>query len=129
MMDTFGPQGTYFDAGSSLFAIIFFIIFGIIIFNVVKGVNQWHENEQSPRLSVPVTITTKRTNVDNHMHHGNMHTHTTSSTTYFVTVTFASGDRSEFHITGEQYGLLAEGDTGILTFQGSRFLDFKRNNL
>jgi hypothetical protein len=32
----------------------------------------------------------------------------------------------EFHISGKEYGLLSEDDTGILTFQGTRYLDFER---
>ena len=38
-----------------------------------------------------------------------------------------SGDRTEFNIYGEEYGLLAEGDCGKLTFQGTRYLSFERN--
>lgn len=52
--------------------------------------------------------------------------HTTSSTTYYVTFQFESGDRTEFSINGSQYGILAEGDTGMLTFQGTRYLEFER---
>ena len=37
------------------------------------------------------------------------------------------GDRMEFHITGVQYGKLREGDTGTLSFQGTRFLSFDRH--
>ena len=37
-----------------------------------------------------------------------------------------SGDRMEFSVYGEEYGMLAEGDEGKLTFQGSRYLGFER---
>ena len=33
----------------------------------------------------------------------------------------------EFHITGLQYGKFREGDTGTLSFQGTRFLSFDRH--
>ncbi|MEF2691806.1 MAG: DUF2500 domain-containing protein, partial [Eubacteriales bacterium] len=52
--------------------------------------------------------------------------HTTSSTTYYVTFQVESGDRMEFHVSGLEYGMLAEGDTGRLTFQGTRYLSFER---
>jgi hypothetical protein len=32
----------------------------------------------------------------------------------------------EFSVYGEEYGMLAEGDEGKLTFQGSRYLGFER---
>ena len=38
-----------------------------------------------------------------------------------------SGDRMELSVTGQEFGLIAEGDTGKLTFQGTRFLGFERN--
>ena len=37
-----------------------------------------------------------------------------------------SGDRMEFQVSGIEYGMLAEGDTGELTFQGTRYLAFER---
>ena len=32
----------------------------------------------------------------------------------------------ELSMTGNEYGLLAEGDTGKLSFQGTRYLGFER---
>jgi hypothetical protein len=49
-----------------------------------------------------------------------------SSTSYFATFEFASGDRKEFSLSASQYGLLADHDTGQLTFQGTRFKHFNR---
>ena len=34
--------------------------------------------------------------------------------------------RMEFKVTGNQYGMLVEGDLEKLKFQGTRFLDFTR---
>jgi hypothetical protein len=33
----------------------------------------------------------------------------------------------EFAVSGNQYGMIAEGDFGRLTFQGTRFLSFERS--
>ena len=38
-----------------------------------------------------------------------------------------SGDRMELRVSGREYGLLAEGDRGQLTFQGTRYLSFVRS--
>lgn len=35
-----------------------------------------------------------------------------------------SGDLIEFVVHGREYGMLAEGDCGELTFQGTRYIDF-----
>lgn len=32
----------------------------------------------------------------------------------------------ELRVPGDAYGLLVEGDTGILSFQGTRYLGFER---
>jgi hypothetical protein len=45
---------------------------------------------------------------------------------FMVTFEFESGDRSEFHVSGKEYGLLSEYDSGMFSFQGTRYLEFKR---
>ena len=106
-------------------SLIFLVVIGMLIFTAAKGINQWNKNNHSPRLTVPATVVAKRTNVSSHHHHNNMH-HTTHSTTYYVTFQVQSGDRMELHVTGQEYGLLVEGDQGHLTFQGTRYLGFER---
>ena len=49
-----------------------------------------------------------------------------TSTTYYATFEVESGDRIEFLINGWEYGQLAEGDMGKLSFQGTRYLGFVR---
>ena len=57
-------------------------------------------------------------------YHHDHHTH--HSTSYYVTFQVDSGDRMELHMTGQEYGMLVEGDKGYLTFQGTRYLGFER---
>ena len=52
------------------------------------------------------------------------HTHT--ATSYYATFQVESGDRIEFLVSDMEYGMLAEGDRGMLTFQGTRYLNFRR---
>ena len=115
-----------------MFPIVFIVVFGIIIVSAVQGIGTWHKNNNSPRLTVPTVIVAKRESVTQHQHpnagdasgaHG---FHTTTSTAYYVTFEFESGDRMEFHVSGSEYGMLAEGDAGRLTFQGTRYLSFER---
>ena len=116
-----------FHLFSALFTLVFVLVTGVFIFVIVKGVSQWNKNNHSPRLTVPATVVAKRTSVSHH-HHSNtgMH-HTTHSTDYYVTFQVDSGDRMELHVAGHEFGMLIEGDRGMLTFQGTRYLGFERN--
>ena len=108
----------------------FFLVFGLIIFALIRGGAQWSKNNNSPVLTVSARIVAKRAAVSNHTHHhgGGMSMHGAySSTAYYVTFEVESRDRMELRVPDREYGLLAEGDTGRLTFQGTRFKGFERD--
>ena len=118
-----------FDIIPVIVIIGFIFVFGTIIFNAISGTKQWKRNNDSPTLTVNAKIVTKRMSVDSHLHHNsttNAH-HTSSSSAYFVTFEVESGDRMEFRISAQEYGMLVENDVGSLTFQGTRHLDFVRS--
>ncbi len=106
-----------------IFFLMFFLVFGVFLFNIIRGITEWGKNNASPRLIVDATIVTKRDHRTRH-HHGNGHSHTSS--TYYVTFEVESGDRMELRVDGTEYGMLAEGDRGRLSFQGTRYLSFER---
>lgn len=113
-----------------VFPIMFLLVIGALAVNIFEAVSTWNENNNSPRLTVYAKVVSKRTNTTHH-NHGNggdisgMHGYTTTSdTTYYVTFQVNSGDRMEFNIAGKEYGMLAYGDVGNLSFQGSRYLSF-----
>ena len=117
--------GMEFQLFNVMFFLIFFLILGMFLFMIVKGLSTWNKNNQSPRLTVDATVVAKRTDVTHH--HGNdMATH---STWYYATFQVESGDRMEFAVDGMEYGMLAEGDMGKLSFQGTRYLSFERERL
>ena len=116
-----------FNTFGIMFTIVFVLVIGMFIVIAVKGIGQWNKNNHSPRLTVPATVVAKRTNVSHHRHGGvNDHHHHHTSTSYYVTFQVESGDRMELHVAGTEYGLLIEGDSGNLTFQGTRYLGFDR---
>ena len=123
------PFGFGFNLFGILFSLMFLLVFGIFLVTIINGLKQWNKNNHSPRLTVPATVVSKRTNISHHHHHdhgaGHMG-HTSTSTSYYVTFQVESGDRMELHMTGQEYGLLVEGDRGRLTFQGTRYLGFER---
>lgn len=87
----------------TVFFLIFALVIGGLILVLISGIRQWHKNNGSPRLTVNAAVVSRRTRISG-----------------------GSGDRMEFSVSGQEYGLLAEGDTGQLTFQGTRFLGFER---
>lgn len=109
-----------------LFPVMFLLVFGIIIVNLIKGIGEWSNNNKQPVLNVDATVVTKRSNTSRHHHNHNNHMHTSTSTTYYVTFQVASGDRMEFRVSAKEYGMLVEGDRGNLVFQGTRYHAFDR---
>lgn len=124
MTNGFGMGGSVFMA---LFILVFLAILGTFLAMLLRGISQWSRDNRAPRLTVGALVTAKRTNVSHHRHSGAGGVgHTTRSTTYYATFEVESGDRMELQLSGQDYGLLAEGDRGYLTFQGSRYLGFER---
>lgn len=125
--------GFFFGSGmESAFSLVLLIVIGLLVFTGVKGIIQWNNNNHCPRLTVPAVVTAKRTCVDHRQianagdatgAHG---FHTTITTSYYVTFQVESGDRMEFLVKGSEYGALAEGDHGKLSFQGTRFQGFSK---
>lgn len=109
---------------SLLFSLAFFLILALIILQAVRGLLQWGRNNASPRLTVEATVVAKR---EQHGHTHNAATNVADAyTRYFATFEVESGDRMELAVPARQIGMLAEGDRGRLTFQGTRFLGFER---
>ena len=124
MIGSFG-MGGFQSVFSVLFALGFLVFLGIFLAVSIRSLGQWNKNNRSPRLTVGALVTAKRTNVSRHSGAGGAG-HTASPTTYYATFEVESGDRMELQLSGQDYGLLAEGDRGYLTFQGSRYLGFER---
>lgn len=121
------PFGGGFNIMFSLFPIFFFLIFGLIIFSVIKSISVNMHNKKQPIIPVEAKIVTKRYDVSHHRHHhaDNMHHHS-SSTSYYVTFEMTNGERMELKVPSSEFGMMVEGDTGTLQFQGTRFISFER---
>ncbi|MBR6708549.1 MAG: DUF2500 domain-containing protein [Clostridia bacterium] len=107
-----------------IFIGIFFVVWLVMFVGIIsRNIAEWGKNNASPRLSVDARVVTKRSSMHVH-HHGNHNSHSHS---YYVTFEVQSGDRMELRMTGREYGMLAEGDFGVLSFQGTRYLGFERS--
>ena len=105
---------------SIFITVIFFFVIGSFIFIAIKGISTWSKNNQSPVLTVPAQVVAKRTKTSGGS--GN----SSASTWYYVTFEVQSGDRMELGVSGGEFGMLAEEDLGMLTFQGTRYKGFER---
>ena len=115
---------TEFSIFSILFKLIFILMVGMVIAKFIEYCLQWNQNRQSPKLTVFATVVSKRTSViylsetDHHY----------TSRRYFVTFEVASGDQMEFCVSSHEYKMLNEEDQGLLSFQGTGYLDFEREH-
>ena len=123
-MDSFFFQGGF----SLVFAAAFTAVAALVVVTAVRGIVQTHRNNRSPRLTVPATVTAKRTQVTHRRRagaaDGSMGMDIT--TRDYATFEVESGDRMELAVPAGDFALLAEGDKGRLSFQGTRFLGFER---
>jgi hypothetical protein len=110
-----------FGFASIFITVIFVIVIGSFIFMAIKGITTWSKNNQSPVLNVPAKVVAKRTKTSGGS--GN----SSANTRYYVTFQVQSGDRIELGVNGSEFGMLAEEDLGLLTFQGTRYKGFERN--
>lgn len=117
-----------FNAVPFFIQIVFIIVFGVIIFRVVRGIAEWMSNNQQPVETIKAKVISKRENVRRRSSGaGNRGMGMSrTQTTYFVTFELENDDRKEFKVKGNEYGMLAEGDVGHLTFQGTRYHGFER---
>lgn len=105
--------------------LIFLTTTAIIIYGIVTAVSQRRRDRRSPRLNVAATVVAKRTHTSVQHRAGDGFS-AMRTTHYYATFEFDSRDRMELSVPYDQYGYLAEGDRGILQFQGSQFIGFVR---
>lgn len=108
------------------FFLFFILVFGMIVYTIIQNISEWDRNNKSPKLSVEAKIVDKRSKTTHHHHNNGGHHHTTRSTCHYITFEFQNGERTELRVPSDEYGLLVAGDVGTLSFQGTRYLGFKR---
>lgn len=104
---------------SLVFPVFFLVVFGMLVFAIIRSVKEWNHNNHSPRLTVEAKVVGRR-------QHRSGGRDTGTHTSYYVTFEVESGDRMELHVPHDQFGYIIEGDEGKLSFQGTRFLSFER---
>lgn len=110
-----------------IFPIIFCVtLLGIllpIIFVFIRNVSEWFSNNNLPIEEIDAKVISKRQTF-NRITQDIMHFHT--RTDHYITFEFKNGQRKEFYVSGDIYGLVKEQDFGKLEFQGTKYIDFER---
>lgn len=110
-----------FTLASLFIFMVAVLVIGVFAVTIFKGIAQWQSNNAQPVRTVPALVVTKRQHVSGSGHDSS------TSTWYYVTFdTVADGLRQEFSVRSVDYSGLAEGDTGDLTYQGTRYKGFLR---
>ncbi len=121
-----------FGGGMSPLMIALIAIFALLLVGTIgRALFIWIRNNNSPRQTVNARVVTKRMKVSGH---GGTVVGTNTAmnrmgsstyTRYFVTFELEDGSRLELGMKDAAYGMLAEGDQGVLTYQGTRYLGFE----
>lgn len=127
MFDMFDVMDSVFPI---LFGLVFCLVMGMFIYAIVHNVKEKRADDVAPVLTVEALVKTKRMDTYHTSPTYDGDGHRTSSgsyhTSYYATFEVESGDRLELQVSDYEYGQLAEGDRGKLTFQRKRFLQFER---
>ncbi|SMF86045.1 Protein of unknown function [Paenibacillus uliginis N3/975] len=100
--------------------IVVVVVVVIVLAKGVQGLITWSSNNAAEMLNKPSEIVTKRTQVWGGSGDSR------ASTSYYITFEFEDHSRQEFEVKAKKFGMLVEGDIGILTYQGTRFIDYAR---
>ena len=104
-----------------VFAGIFIFVFAMVFKSVSNSITERRYNDSQPILTKAVKIKGKRTELSGGGDHP-------VSTSYYTTFEFNEDKkRLELEVSDEDYGLMAEGDSGKLIFQGRRYQQFQRS--
>lgn len=113
----FGPFGPFGGINPLLIPLFLFLGF-VLLFVVIPALVRQARISASPVQTRRARVIAKRMQVWGHQR---------TRTNYYVAFELEGGGREEFATSGEQYGILVEGDEGSLTTQGPLLHDFQRN--
>lgn len=112
--------------GIIVIAILFFLVSVLVsVINTVRVLKQQANNNNMPKETMNVRVVGKR--LERHRSISRSYGFRTH-TTYYVTFLTENSTRMELVVLGEEYEWLQEGDSGILSCQGTRYLGFSKKN-
>jgi hypothetical protein len=128
------PQGgspsfpSPFEDAPPIFSIVFSIILVTVFGVIAMAVFGFVQNAKQPVITREAQVLTKRQQVQSSSNRVDDFGRVNTSTFYYITFAFPNGDREEFSVNGRDWGLLIEGDRGMLHSQGTWFKGFDRQH-
>lgn len=98
------------------------ILLLMLVAKLTGRVNVEEKQGRKPVYNIQATVKGKRTLIE-----ADPENPSVPKTRYFLTFHKRDGNRVEMEVPGEDYGLAAEGDEGVLVYEkGDEFIVFKR---
>ena len=117
----FNPFDNFmFSVFPIIFGIVFIGVICIFIFVIGSSIKQYASNKSKPVETLPAKVIAKRP------HTWGGTGNTSAHTSYYVTFELENGERLELPVNDNFYGMNVEGDTGMLTHQGTQMISFER---
>jgi len=110
-----------FNAVPIMVMVIFAIVIGAFVIIIVRNISENIRNSKMDEITIAARIIAKR------IHVWGGHGDSSAHTSYYVTFEDENGERIEFSVSSKFYSMHTEGDTGMLTHQGTRFIHFERD--
>jgi hypothetical protein len=102
-----------------IFTVVFVAVAVVIVIAVVRGLITVGTNLAQDVIETRATVVAKRSQVSGS-------SDGPVSTAYFVTFDCAQGGRMELKVSPRQFGMIGEGEAGLLSHQGTWFKGFAR---
>lgn len=98
------------------------ILLLMLVARLTSKINVEEKQGRNPIYNIQAEVKGKRTHIE-----ADPENPTIPKTRYYVTFHKRDGNRVEMEVPGEDYGLAAEGDEGVLVYsKGDKFIVFKR---
>ena len=105
--------------------LIFMVLAIWPVYLLIKAETRRIRNNNAPEVSVKATVLTKTVTDENIQYTG---WHMRDSKVLFATFLLEDGDTVTLYMTSKKYGTFKEGDTGQLLYQGTKLLEFKKDD-
>lgn len=99
---------------------LFVLVVGVFLYVIIFGLKSWFSNNAAELMHQSATVIDKRTEV------WGGSGDSSANTNYFITFQFDDQSRKELPIPVQHFGMIVVGDFGELSYQGTRFKEFKR---
>lgn len=133
MMTTYQDFGYGMNQGTDYFMLFFFgigaLIVGVILFALLRGLYIWNKDNHSPRVTEEAEVYTKRQDVSTFTKKGrDVHfgSYRSIYVRYFVVFQTRNSGIVKLKVRSDDFDMVREGEKGLLTFQGTRFLGFEK---